>query len=70
MHSEVWYEIQYSVKDADDWFTLGGKSNYDTFESASKAATAKWRDRAGDFDIRVAKKTLTEEPFAKVSGTV
>ena len=62
MQQEDWYEIQFSVRGADDWFTLGQKYNYDSLESAKRGLSDNHlAERRSEYDLRIVRKTLTEE---------
>ena len=60
-HTEVWYELQWSVKGTDDWFTTASAA--DTRESAKSKLTEYKLNGSPDLDYRIIKKTLTEEPL-------
>ena len=59
----AWYEIQYSLRDADDWYTSGFTA--DTIEAARKSLTEKLSRRQmappTSFDYRIVRRTLTTE---------
>ena len=62
-HVETWYEIQYSVKGADDWFSLGGKSSYDSLNAARVDIERRRQERPAEqgYELRIVRKTLTED---------
>lgn len=61
MTNQTWYEIQYSPRGEDDWFSFDG--SYDTIESARKKLAT--RDtHASAFEFRIVKVTRTEEAAA------
>ena len=56
---DSWFEIQYSLKGADDWFA--NSLTADTIESAlEKLAEARAVRIGQDFDLRIVKKTIEE----------
>jgi hypothetical protein len=61
--TEVWYEIQHSVKGSDDWFSSGGKWHSESMRSARANIKALESNNVltGTFDYRIVKKTLTDE---------
>ena len=62
MRQETWYEIQYSLKGADDWFS--SHHTADTPESARRRlAEVNAEPRSAEYDYRLVKATLTQEPF-------
>lgn len=52
---EIWYEIQWSYRGADDWFSTA--STADSIEGARKNLLG----RTPDFDYRIVKYSLSEE---------
>lgn len=57
--TEVWYELEYSYKDANDWYKDG--FGYDSIETAQE----KLDERRGlpGFDYRIVRVTKTTEPL-------
>ena len=58
-HVETWYQIQYSIKGADDWYDQS--SHYDNAQTAWSAMVAKPIE---GFELRLVRKTLTEKVLA------
>ncbi len=54
-NTETWYVIQYSLAGADDWYS--GQS----LDTESAAREYLKESPKGEFEYRIAKKTLTEE---------
>ena len=58
--SETWFEIEYSQRDANDWFSMA-KPTFDTEESA-RIELSRYRDLGGaGVDYRLVRKTLITE---------
>lgn len=58
--TEVYYQVQYSHKDADDWYSSGRE--HDDLEVIVKAlADEQNRHKSQDFDFRIVRKTVIEE---------
>lgn len=55
-YEEVWYAIEASFKDADDWFA-NTSATYDSIESARNQTIHK----VAGFDYRIVRKTLRTE---------
>ena len=55
MNSQTWYEIQYSLAGAEDWYSCQSVET----ESAARALVNE--APSVEFEYRIAKKTLTEE---------
>lgn len=58
-HRETWFEIEYSIIGADDWFATS--STVDTIESARQKLVEKVANSLGGFEYRIVLKTLTAE---------
>jgi len=56
--TQIWYEIQYSLKDADDWYS--SNETTDTLESIRRRLKRADNNHP-DYKYRVVKRTLTEE---------
>ncbi len=60
MKLETWYEIQYSLIGADDWYSSG--KTLESERSARVHLSEMWH--SNEHEYRIAKKTVTEEVMA------
>jgi hypothetical protein len=56
---ESWYEIEFSMKGADDWFSSGERR--DTLAGARTIKAEMESNTRGTIDYRIVKKSVTEE---------
>ena len=61
-HAEVWYEVQFMAKTTSSRRAGGIALRFDTQESARAWLETNSKERELEWDLRIVKKTLTEEP--------
>lgn len=61
-YTEIWYTVQCSRVDSDDWFAVSNQ----TYDNPQAARAALLAERSPNFDLRIVKHTHVEEPYGSV----